>query len=202
MMGNRRNLIFRVSIVINIAVLLYAAMHLSGTTTPGGEWVPLSADGSERGADVRFVAQELRNDTDTRAPPPDSSVRNLEESTSQKTPSTMPTTNKTVSSTASIAELEKKIPSVLPSELESTNETDLDIVDENALSDATLTRLRSLLLCNEKDFLPQMVQRGEFWVLKNYVRADHGPVSCHETITYTTHAGFEFLDNVQPLVER
>lgn len=199
-MGNRRNLIFRVSIVINIAVLLYAAMHLSVTTTPGGEWVPVSMDGSERGAEVRFIAQELRNDTGTR--PPDSSLRNFEESTSQKTPSTMPTTNKTVASTASIAELEKKIPSVVPSELESTNETGLDIVDENALSDATLTRLRSLLLCNEKDFLPQTVQRGEFWVLKNYVRADHGSVSCHETITYTTHAGFEFLDNVQPLVER
>ncbi|OWR48595.1 N-acetyl lactosaminide beta-1,3-N-acetyl glucosaminyl transferase [Danaus plexippus plexippus] len=50
--------------------------------------------------------------------------------------------------------------------------------------------------------LPQTLQRGDYWVLKNFVRADHGFIMCHESITYTTHAGFEFLDNVQPLVER
>lgn len=200
MMGNRRNFIFRVSIVINIAVLLYAAMHLSGNNAPGVEWVPISVDGSERSAELRYIGREdIRNETETR-PIMESSVRNLEESTSQKTTSTMPTTNKTVSSTASIAELEKKMNAV-PPEVDLTNET-LDIVDENALSDSTLARLRGLLQCTEKEFLPQTVQRGEFWVLKNYVRGDHGIVQCHETITYTTHAGFEFLDNVLPLVER
>ncbi|KAJ0181064.1 hypothetical protein K1T71_003149 [Dendrolimus kikuchii] len=197
MLGNRRNFIFRVSIVINIAVLLYAAMHLSGNNAPGVEWVPITVDGSERTGEFRYI-QDLRNETDMRTI--ESSVRNFEESTSQKTTSTMPTTNKTTSSTASNIELERKVSSV-PSESDLTNET-LDIVDENALSESTLTRLRSLLACTEKDFLPQTMQRGEFWILKNYVRADHGTVSCHETVTYTTHAGFEFLDNVLPLVER
>ncbi|XP_028169577.1 beta-1,4-glucuronyltransferase 1 [Ostrinia nubilalis] len=199
MVGNRRNFIFRVSIVINIAVLLYAAMHLSGSTGPGVEWVPVTVDGSERSAELRYLnTVEFRNVTETRLP--DSSMKNYEESTSQKTPSTMPSTNKTASSTTSIAELEKKLHDT-SSEAEMVNET-LDIVDENALSDATLARLRFLLACNERDFLPQYLQRGEYWVLKNYVRADHGTVLCHETITYTTHAGFEFLDNVPPLVER
>lgn len=197
MLGNRRNFIFRVSIVINIAVLLYAAMHLSVNTAPGVEWVPITVDGSERTGEYRYI-QDLRNETDPRIG--ESSMRNFEESTSQKTTSTMPTTNKTTSSTASNVDLEKKA-SAVPSEPDLTNET-LDIVDENALSEATLTRLRSLLACTERDFLPQTIQRGEFWILKNYVRADHGAVSCHETVTYTTHAGFEFLDNVLPLVER
>lgn len=201
MLGNRRNFIFRVSIVINIAVLLYAAMHLSGSNGPGVEWVPLTSDGSERSAEFRYInREELRNDSESR--PLESSIRNFEESTSQKTPSTVATTNKTSSSTASIAELDKKIQNLVPSEAEMTNETMLDIVDENALSDATLARLRMLLVCNERDFHRMTEQRGEFWVLKNYVRADHGSILCHETITYTTHAGFEFLDNVQPLVER
>ncbi|CAB3237014.1 unnamed protein product [Arctia plantaginis] len=200
MLGNRRNLIFRVSIVFNIAVLLYAAMQYSGNSAPGVEWMPITVDGSERSAELRYLKEEARNESETRSLDP-----NLrEESTSLKAvPSTMSTTNKTASSTsiyASIPDIEKKI-SAVPSEADITNET-LDIVDENALSESTLLRLRSLLVCNERDFLPQTIQRGEFWVLKNYVRADHGTVLCHETITYTTHAGFEFLDNVLPLVER
>lgn len=200
MLNNRRNFIFRVSIVINIVVLLYAAMHLSSSSTPGVEWVPMTVYGSEKSTEYRYVNREdIRNDTDTR--PPESSVRNFEESTSQKTPSTMPTTNKTASSTASIPDLEKKVISSLP-ELETANSSVLEIDDEDALNPATLAYLRTLLACNDKDMLPQTVQRGEYWVLKNYVRADHGFIQCHESITYTTHAGFEFLDNVQPLVER
>ncbi|XP_041973730.1 beta-1,4-glucuronyltransferase 1 [Aricia agestis] len=196
MLNNRRNFIFRVSIVINIAVLLYAALHLSSTTSPSVEWMPLTVDGSERSAEFRYINQdEVRNNTD-RA---ESSVRNFEESTSQKTPSTMATTNKTQSSTASIPELEKKVNATMP---ESDTNGTLEIEDEDALNPATLAYLRSLLACNDRDMLPVTTQRGEFWVLKNYVRADHGFIQCHESITYTTHAGFEFLDNVQPLVER
>ncbi|XP_063373122.1 beta-1,4-glucuronyltransferase 1 [Cydia amplana] len=194
MMGNRRNLVFRVSIVINIAVLLYAAMHLSGTTSNGIDWMPVAVDGQEpaRSSEVRYLYErrpEARNETETR---PEPLLKAYDESTSQKTPSTVATTNKTASSTASI---------VVPSESEITSDG-LDIVDENALSEATLQRLRSLLNCNEREFLPVTYQRGEFWVLKNYVRADDGVVLCHESITYTTHAGFEFLNNVLPLVER
>lgn len=198
MLGNRRNFIFRVSIVINIAVILYAAMHLSGTTTSNGEWIPVTADGSER-TDFRYLNREdTRNETETR--PADSSVRIFEESTSQKSlaPSTVPTTKKTALSTASVADMEKKIRSL---ELDLTNDT-LDIVDENVLSDTTQVRLRSLLACTDREFLSQTLQRGEYWVLKNYVRADHGMIQCQESVTYTTHAGFEFLDNVLPLVER
>lgn len=197
MVANRRNFIFRVSIVINIAVMLYAAMHLSANTSPMVEWVPVTGDGSERNAELQYLKREItRNDTDRLIEP---MIRDFEESTSQKSTSTMPTTNKTASSTVSATDLEKKI-SAAPPDVD-INEM-LDIVDENGLSDTTLTRLRSLLACTEKDFLPQTVQRGEFWVLKNYIRADHGTIMCHESITYTTHAGFEFLDNVLPLVER
>lgn len=36
----------------------------------------------------------------------------------------------------------------------------------------------------------------------NYVQANHGRLHCDETITYTTHGDFRFLDNLVPLLER
>ncbi|XP_055541271.1 beta-1,4-glucuronyltransferase 1 [Wyeomyia smithii] len=63
-------------------------------------------------------------------------------------------------------------------------------------------KLRSLLNCHDRDYEPYIGQRGDFWVLKNYIRAEHGELRCHETITYTTHADYTFLDNLIPLLER
>lgn len=61
---------------------------------------------------------------------------------------------------------------------------------------------RLLIHCHDKEYEPQTMQRGDFWVLKNYVRADHGELRCFETVTYTTHADYTFLDNLIPLLER
>jgi hypothetical protein len=59
-----------------------------------------------------------------------------------------------------------------------------------------------LLNCHTKEYEPYVEQRGDFWVLKNYIRAEHGALKCYETITYTTHADYTFLDNLIPLLER
>lgn len=61
---------------------------------------------------------------------------------------------------------------------------------------------RLLIHCHDKEFEPQTVQRSDFWVLKNYIRADHGELRCFQTVTYTTHADYTFLDNLIPLLER
>ncbi|XP_043064722.1 beta-1,4-glucuronyltransferase 1 isoform X2 [Drosophila ficusphila] len=63
-------------------------------------------------------------------------------------------------------------------------------------------RVRSLINCLDHDYHQQTLQRGDFWVLQNYVRAEHGEIKCHESITYTTHADYTFLDNLVPLLER
>ncbi|KAG5684936.1 hypothetical protein PVAND_014144 [Polypedilum vanderplanki] len=76
------------------------------------------------------------------------------------------------------------------SELFSTQSNDLE------------TKLKNILNCHTKDYEPYVEQRGDFWVLKNYIRAEHGELKCYETITYTTHADFTFLDNLIPLLER
>ena len=43
--------------------------------------------------------------------------------------------------------------------------------------------------------------RTKYWVLYNYIRAAR-QFNCAETITYTTHGQFTFLDNLEPLLER
>ncbi|KAH8269329.1 hypothetical protein KR018_004619 [Drosophila ironensis] len=63
-------------------------------------------------------------------------------------------------------------------------------------------RVRSLINCYDHDYHQQTLQRGDFWVLQNYVQAEHGEIKCHESITYTTHADYTFLDNLVPLLER
>lgn len=65
-----------------------------------------------------------------------------------------------------------------------------------------LFTFRLLIHCHNKEFEPQTVQRGDFWVLKNYIRAEHGELRCFQTVTYTTHADYTFLDNLIPLLER
>ncbi|CAG7642835.1 unnamed protein product, partial [Allacma fusca] len=44
-------------------------------------------------------------------------------------------------------------------------------------------------------------QRGPFWVLYNYVKASR-QFACDESVTYTTHADYTFLDNLVPLLDR
>lgn len=61
--------------------------------------------------------------------------------------------------------------------------------------------LRELLGCQDKSNRRRIAQRGDYWVLYNYVPARKW-YRCDESITYTTHADFTFLDNLEPLVER
>lgn len=67
-------------------------------------------------------------------------------------------------------------------------------------SSADKQSLSQIIQCNDqrKDF--RVGQKGDFWVLYNYVPASRS-FHCWESITYTTHADFTFLDNLQPLVE-
>jgi len=55
--------------------------------------------------------------------------------------------------------------------------------------------------CFNKPIIFSQGMRGKYWVLYNYVRAAR-LFNCNETITYTTHGDFTFLDNLEPLLER
>lgn len=61
--------------------------------------------------------------------------------------------------------------------------------------------LKEAVPCNEKSLEPRRAQRGDYWVLYNYVPMSIA-VRCWESVTYTTHADYTFLDNLEPLLER
>lgn len=61
--------------------------------------------------------------------------------------------------------------------------------------------LKEAILCNEKSLDARRVQRGDYWVLYNYVPMTMR-VRCWESVTYTTHADYTFLDNLVPLLRR
>lgn len=65
----------------------------------------------------------------------------------------------------------------------------------------TARTLQELIPCNDRNMEPRTAQRGDYWVLYNYIRAEYRP-HCWETLTYTTHADYTFLDNLEPLLER
>lgn len=62
-------------------------------------------------------------------------------------------------------------------------------------------RVREVTKCMDKPMTFNAQQRGDYWVLYNYIQAEK-KFRCHESITYTTHADYSFMDNLVPLLER
>lgn len=61
---------------------------------------------------------------------------------------------------------------------------------------------RKLTGCRDKDFKPKILQHGDFTVLRNYIRAEHGEIGCADSVTYVTQGDVSFLDNLIPVLER
>ncbi|XP_046473213.1 beta-1,4-glucuronyltransferase 1 [Neodiprion pinetum] len=61
--------------------------------------------------------------------------------------------------------------------------------------------LEEAIPCNDRSTTPKTALRGDYWVLYNYVPMST-KVRCWESVTYTTHADYTFLDNLEPLLER
>jgi len=55
--------------------------------------------------------------------------------------------------------------------------------------------------CFNKPINFSQSMRGKYWVLYNYIRAGKH-FNCNQSITYTTHGDFTFLDNLEPLLDR
>lgn len=66
---------------------------------------------------------------------------------------------------------------------------------------SVLDKVRTITNCLDRPVVPKTQQRGDYWVLYNYVRAEKGH-KCHESVTYTTHGDYSFLDNLVPLLEK
>jgi hypothetical protein len=68
-------------------------------------------------------------------------------------------------------------------------------------SESLLFTSRNFIKCKDKDDSMKIYQHGEFLLLRNFVKASE-QVRCYESITYSTHSDFTFLNNLVPLLER
>ncbi|KAL3276806.1 hypothetical protein HHI36_012169 [Cryptolaemus montrouzieri] len=85
--------------------------------------------------------------------------------------------------------------------VEETVSEDQQLTEQERQFRAVLDKVRTITNCLDRPVVPKTQQRGDYWVLYNYVRAEKLH-KCHETITYTTHADYSFMDNLVPLLER
>lgn len=63
-------------------------------------------------------------------------------------------------------------------------------------------KMKSIIKCYDNNYEQERYQQGDYWILKNFVRADHGKLSCYESITMTTSGDFTFLQYLPTLVKR
>lgn len=61
--------------------------------------------------------------------------------------------------------------------------------------------LQDVIQCNDVTPTFSTAQRGDYWVLYNYIMAEK-KFHCWESITYTSHADHTFLDNLVPVLDR
>ncbi|EDW45953.1 beta-1,4-glucuronyltransferase 1 [Drosophila sechellia] len=72
----------------------------------------------------------------------------------------------------------------------------------SCLEKGTLAKLKKFVNCESKAYKSSHAIYKDYWVLENYVMAEHGDIPCYSNVTYTTHADYTYLDNVVPLLER
>lgn len=65
----------------------------------------------------------------------------------------------------------------------------------------TFIKVHDVTECQDKPLVEAYKQRGKYWVLYNYVKADK-QFKCYESITYTTQGDYTNLDNLITLAER
>lgn len=86
----------------------------------------------------------------------------------------------------------------------SKNDSVLEVVEDVFFDEISnrSKQLKNIVRCIDKPFKLEKIQDGSFWILKNYIRADHGELNCADSITYTTHGDLTFLDNLKYLLPR
>jgi len=213
MLFTRRNWVLRFSIFLNIVVLLYVGKHFaskngavdfieelqaSGRNLASIDISQLPLDPASAGgnsAATKFVIVDNidsetargQSNTESKNSPivPGSDVASSSVISTKKPtkPSSVPTSEESV-----VMDLrEDKNPQQMPEPPQNNN--------------GTLKNLEDVVKCHDKNTDPRTAQRSDFWVLYNYIPATR-KFRCHESVTYTTHADYTFLDNLVPLLER
>ncbi|XP_043289778.1 beta-1,4-glucuronyltransferase 1 [Venturia canescens] len=210
----RRNWALRLSIVLNICVVLYVCAHLTSSgpwmeETPsnwGGSNVPVPL------AETYGSPENLQINSSQRTK--GTSLTNLKQkttkNTSEATDKRKQNTDKLTKLDISTASENKKKEHSGAGDAgaddrrnESTTKKsasqDLKKNSKTVVGSKALTK--EAIRCNEKSSEPRTAQRGDYWVLYNYVPMSMN-VRCWESVTYATHGDYTFLDNLEPLLER
>uniref|UniRef100_A0A1B6F200 N-acetyllactosaminide beta-1,3-N-acetylglucosaminyltransferase n=1 Tax=Cuerna arida TaxID=1464854 RepID=A0A1B6F200_9HEMI len=171
-MLTRRNWVLRTSIVLNIIVLLYVGTHVASRNGGVDMLEEMQAGGRS------LASLEITQDSSLPAVVGSDNPETQAAALIQGTTSAPGMRHSTTLATST----EHK-------EVSSTEEME------------SLNSLEEIIGCKDREAVPRTEQRGDYWVLYNYVRAARH-FHCWESITYTTHADFTFLDNLETLLDR
>ncbi|XP_015600174.1 beta-1,4-glucuronyltransferase 1 [Cephus cinctus] len=198
----RRNWALRLSVVLNVCVLLYVCAHFGSS----GPWIEEPPTNWGTPLSEAFGAPENFNGTQRQSSSSSSSSgysasplfsnlklvkQSVKESLENKPATVLNSTS--INSATRIEEGPFSTQKVQDHSQTRSNGTD-------GASSPAMT-LKDAIPCNDKSSEPKTAQRGDYWVLYNYVPMSMS-VRCWETVTYTTQADYTFLDNVEPLLER
>uniref|UniRef100_A0A1B6C5R0 N-acetyllactosaminide beta-1,3-N-acetylglucosaminyltransferase n=1 Tax=Clastoptera arizonana TaxID=38151 RepID=A0A1B6C5R0_9HEMI len=181
-MFSRRNWVLRFSIVLNLVVLLYVGTHIASKNGGGVIFVEdiqnsgRSLSSLELMQDGALYQQNPAGSDTPDAPPQPSQTQSLVQGT------TSPPSNKYTRISTTVAT--------------STERKEASSTESNPP-----VLLQDVIPCRDRDPEQRIAQRGDFWVMYNYVLANK-QFRCWESITYTTHADYTFLDNLETLLER
>lgn len=189
----RRNWALRVSVVLNICVLLYVCAHFGTSSGPWIEEPPTN------------WAAPLQSETFGAAETVNGTQRGATSSSSSVVPAATKLASVAKGGNATRANNKSITAKPTPDATKPAITDRADKTNQTTRNGATVVRptmsLQEAVPCNEKSMEPRRAQRGDYWVLYNYVPMSMA-VRCWESVTYTTHADYTFLDNLEPLLER
>uniref|UniRef100_A0A8D8PPZ8 Beta-1,4-glucuronyltransferase 1 n=1 Tax=Cacopsylla melanoneura TaxID=428564 RepID=A0A8D8PPZ8_9HEMI len=216
-MFTRRNWVLRSSIVINLLVLAYfgtCIVFQNGTLSfiremqkSGRSLANLELAAQSGGSTSNDLLQE--NMEIAGGGPFSSSANDLVSSQSLVNPQSSVETNSPRGTTV-INSVQSFVDHRFVQKVSTTsdNSLDSDLVSPNSnINNSTSDQFKSkpslqdVIKCNDVNPYFSTAQRGDYWVLYNYILAER-KFHCWESITYTSHADYTFLDNLVPLLER
>lgn len=66
-----------------------------------------------------------------------------------------------------------------------------------------ISMLQAILECQKKKFTTELVQHGDYWVLKNLIMGKRSrDIGCADSITFTTIGDYSFMRHIKILAKR
>ncbi|XP_008559945.1 beta-1,4-glucuronyltransferase 1 [Microplitis demolitor] len=200
----RRNWALRLSVVVNICVLLYICVHFKTAA-----WVEDASNwDNSSGSSVQEVSNDIQANSNNNNNNQSSQTTRLSSSVegrfSRLISKVKDKPTESIEASKAIENKEQtnhKSETAQSSSLFLSGQESSPLAQPSAAAVTSSLSLKDIIKCNDKSLEARIAQRGDYWVLYNYVPMSIY-VGCWESVTYTTHADFTFLDNLEPLLRR